>query len=96
MALRKRLFELEFPKYIIDMTAEHSDCNTILNFTNVDIVTSSGLARLLMWCQIILYNIHPFTKSAFEVTRLDGVFAFAADKLAAVAFLRSNWSALTL
>jgi anti-anti-sigma regulatory factor len=78
------------------MTAEHSDCNTILNSTNVDIITSSGLTRLLMWCQIILYNIHPFTKSAFEVTGLDGVFTLAADKPAAMAILRSNWPALTL
>lgn len=78
------------------MTAEHSDCNTILNFTNVDIITSSSLTRLLMWRQIILYNIHPFTKNAFEVTGLDDVFMLAADKLAAIAVLRSKWPALTL
>lgn len=78
------------------MTTEHSDCNAILNFANVDIITSSGLTRLLMWCQIILYNIHPFTKSAFEVTGLNGIFTLAADKPVAVAVLRSNWPALTL
>jgi anti-anti-sigma regulatory factor len=49
-----------------------------------------------MWCQIILYNIHPFTKSAFEVTGLDDVFTLAADKPAAMTVLRSNWPALTL
>jgi len=78
------------------MTAENSDCNTILNFTNANIITSSGLTRLLMWRQIILYNIHPITKSAFEVTGLDGVFTLAADKLTAMAVLRSNRPALTL
>jgi anti-anti-sigma regulatory factor len=49
-----------------------------------------------MWRQIILYKIHPFTKSTFEITGLDGVFTLAADKLAAMAVLRSNWPALTL
>jgi len=49
-----------------------------------------------MWRQIILYNIHPFTKNAFEVTGLDDVFMLAADKLAAIAVLRSKWPALTL
>jgi anti-anti-sigma factor len=89
---------------VIDMTAEHSDCNVILNFKNVDIITSSSLTRLLklqqtllaLGCQMVLCNIHPFTKSAFEVTGLDGVFTLAADKPAAMAVLRGNWPAPTL
>jgi anti-anti-sigma factor len=84
---------------VIDMTAEHSDCNVILNFTNVDIITSSSLTRLLklrqtlfaLGHQMILCNIHSFTKSAFEVTGLDGVFTLAADQPAAVMVIRSNW-----
>ena len=89
---------------VIDMTAEHSDCNVILNFKNIDIITSSSLTRLLnlrqtllaLGCQMVLCNIHPFTKGAFEVTGLDGVFTLAADKPAAMAVLRSNWPVPTL
>jgi len=89
---------------VIDMTAEHSDCNVILNFKNIDIITSSSLTRLLelrqtllaLGHQMVLCNIHPFTKSAFEITGLDGVFTLAADKPAAVAVLRSNWPVPTL
>ena len=83
-ALKKRLFKLKFPKSIIDMTTEHSNCNVILNFQNIGIITSSSLTRLLMGCQMVLCNIHPFTKSAFEV------FTLAADKLVAVVVLSSN------
>ena len=89
---------------VIDMTAEHSDCNVILNFKNIDIITSSSLTRLLelrqtllaLKRQMVLCNIHSFTKGAFEVTGLDGVFTLAADKPAAMAVLRSNWPVPTL
>jgi anti-anti-sigma regulatory factor len=45
---------------------------------------------------MVLCNINPFTKSAFEVTGLDGVFSLAADKPAAMAVLRSNRTVLVL
>jgi anti-anti-sigma regulatory factor len=82
---------------VIAMTAEHSNCNVILNFKNIDIITSSSLTRLHKFRQtlpplehqMVLCNIHPFTKSAFEVASLDGFFTLAADKPAAVTVLRS-------
>jgi anti-anti-sigma factor len=88
---------------VFDITAEHSDCNVILDFTYVDIITSSSLTKLLKLRQtllasgrhLILYGIHPFTKSAFEVTGLNGVFELAADKPAALAIIRSTWPAPT-
>jgi len=45
---------------------------------------------------MVLCDISPFTKSAFEVTGLDGVFVLAADKPAAMAVLRSNQTVPTL
>jgi anti-anti-sigma factor len=88
---------------VFDITAEHSDCNVILDFTYVDIITSSSLTKLLKLRQtvlassrrLIICNLHQFTKSAFEVTGLNGVFELAADKPAALAILRSTWSAPT-
>jgi anti-anti-sigma factor len=83
---------------VIDTTSQRPDCNVILDFTNVDIITSSSLTKLLKLRQtllaagrqMVLCSIHPFTKSAFEVTGLDGVFALAADRPSGVVILRSG------
>jgi anti-anti-sigma factor len=83
---------------VIDTASQCPDCNVILDFTNVDIITSSSLTKLLKLRQtlqasghqMVLCSIHPFTKSAFEVTGLDGVFALAADRPSSAAILRSG------
>ena len=88
---------------VIDTTSQRPDCNVILDFTNVDIITSSSLTKLLKLRQtllaagrqMVLCSIHPFTKSAFEVTGLDGVFALAADRPSGVVILRSGRLVLT-
>jgi anti-anti-sigma factor len=88
---------------VFDITAEHSDCNVILDFAYVDIITSSSLTKLLNLRQtllasgrhLVICGLHPFTKSAFEVTGLNGVFELAVDKPAALAILRSGLPALT-
>jgi anti-anti-sigma factor len=88
---------------VFDIIAERSDCNVILDFTHVDIITSSSLTKLLKLRQTLLASgrhlvlccLHPFTKSAFEVTGLDGVFELADDKPAALAILRSGLPAPT-
>jgi anti-anti-sigma factor len=83
---------------VLDIIAEHTGCNVILDFTRVDIITSSSLTKLLKLRQAVLgagrhlifCSIHPFTKSAFEVTGLDGVFELARDMPAAMAVVRSG------
>jgi anti-anti-sigma factor len=89
---------------VFDIIAERSDCNVILDFAYVDIITSSSLTRLLKLRQallatsrhLILCGLHPFTKSAFEITGLNGVFELAADRPAAMAILRSGLPVPTL
>lgn len=83
---------------VIDIVSQQSDSNIILDLTHIDIITSSSLTMLLKLRQIlfdkghqmVLCSIHPFTRSAFEVTGLNGVFELAADKPAALAILRSG------
>jgi anti-anti-sigma factor len=73
---------------VIEIATEKSGCNVILDFAHVDIITSSSLTKLLKLRQVLLSSnrklvvcsLHPFTKSAFEVTGLNGVFDLASDK----------------
>jgi anti-anti-sigma factor len=83
---------------VIDIAAERPDCNIILDFAYVDIITSSSLTMLLKLRQtllasgkgLILCGLHPFTRSAFEVTGLNGIFDLAADKQAGLTILSSG------
>ncbi len=83
---------------VIDIAAERSGYNVILDFTFVDIITSSSLTKLLKLRQtvmasgkrLVLCGMHPFTRSAFEVTGLNGVFDLAADKQAALEVVNSG------
>jgi len=84
-------------KTVIDISHDRGDCDVILDFSNVDIITSTSLAKLLKLRQslidcghrLILCSVNPFTKGAFNVTGLDGVFELADDRLAASAQLEA-------
>jgi len=88
---------------VLDIATDRADCNIILDFAQVDIITSPSLSKLLKLRQalldsghrLVLYNVHPFTKSAFMITGLDGLFELSADKPAALAILRSGLPAPT-
>jgi anti-anti-sigma factor len=81
---------------VISIVTERPGCSVILDFSSVDIITSSSLTKLLKLRQtllgfgrhLVICSIHPFTKSAFEVTGLDGVFEFVDDKFIALASLQ--------
>lgn len=83
---------------VIDIATEKPDCNIILDFAHVDIIASSSLTKLLKLRQmllatgrrLVLCGLHPFTRSAFEVTGLNGVFELAADKQAGLSILLSG------
>lgn len=74
------------------------DCDVVVDFSRVDIVTSASLAKLLKLrkllddCghRLILFGLAPETASIFKVTALDAVFEFADDKSAAVAAIRGT------
>ena len=86
-------------KTVGDIVVDRRDCDVILDFTSVDIITSPSLAKLLKLRQVlldaghrlILCSVHPFTRSAFMITGLEGLFELADDKSDALAVLQSEW-----
>ncbi|MGA2679746.1 MAG: STAS domain-containing protein [Sedimentisphaerales bacterium] len=77
----------------IDTVRERNDgCDLIIDFSHVDIVTSSSLSKLLklrkllMDCNhsLVLCSVARATKGIFSVTALDSVFTIVSDKAVAV------------
>lgn len=83
-------------KTIIEIVRDRGDCDVVVDFSNVDIITSSSLSgllklhKLLTDCEhkIIFCNVAAATKGVFTVTGLDGIFEFVDDKFVALASLQ--------
>jgi anti-anti-sigma factor len=83
-------------KTITDMVRDRGDCDVVIDFSSVDIVTSSSLSKLLKLRKLlvdcghrfIFCNVAPATKGIFTVTGLDGIFELADDKFVALASLQ--------
>jgi anti-anti-sigma factor len=78
-------------KTVVDIVNDRGDCDVILDFSQIDIITSASLSKLLKLRQLLIdcghrlifCSVNPFTKKAFEITGLDGIFELVADKSAA-------------
>ncbi len=77
----------------IDAVRERGDCcDVIVDFSHVDIVTSSSLSKLLKLRKLLMDDNHTLilcsvsraTKGIFSVTALDSIFTIVSDKTAAV------------
>jgi anti-anti-sigma regulatory factor len=85
-------------KTLTEIVRDRGDCDVVMDFSAVDIMTStsiSGLLRLrklLVDCshRLIFCNLPPATRSVFSVVGLDEVFEFADDKFNALANLQSD------
>ncbi len=81
---------------VISMVRDRGDCDVVIDFSQVDIVTSSSLSKMLKLrklltdCghKLVFCSVAPATKGVFTVTGLDGVFEFADDKFVALASLQ--------
>lgn len=70
------------------MVRNRGDCDVVIDFSGVDIVTSSSLSKLLKLRKslsdsghkLVLCSVSPATKGIFMITGLDGNFEFANDK----------------
>jgi len=84
-------------KTLVEIVRDRGDCDVVMDFASVDIMTStsiSGLLRLrklLADCahRLIFCNVPAATRGVFGVVGLDEVFEFAEDKFAALANLQS-------
>jgi len=83
-------------KTITEMVRNRGDCEVVVDFSKVDIVTSSSLSKLLRLrklvgdCghRLVFCTVAPATKGIFTVTGLDGVFEIVDDKFIALASLQ--------
>jgi anti-anti-sigma factor len=78
---------------INDIISGRDDCDVIVDFFRVEIITSSSLSNLIILRklmlergrELILCNVSHVTKYIFTVANLDTIFEFVDDKLAALA-----------
>ena len=83
-------------KAVTEIIRDRGDCDLVVDFSSVDIVTSSSLSKLLKLrklvgdCshRLVFCSVAPATKGIFTVTGLDGVFELADDKFVALATLQ--------
>jgi len=83
-------------KTVTEIVRDRGDCDVIVDFSRVDIVTSSSLSKLLKLrklladCghRLVFCNVAPATKGIFTVTGLDGIFELVEDKFVALAGLQ--------
>jgi anti-anti-sigma factor len=83
-------------KTVTDISRDRGDCDVVIDFSKIDIVTSSSLSKLLKLrklladCghKLVFCNVAPATKGIFTVTGLDGIFELADDKFVALASLQ--------
>jgi len=83
-------------KTVTGVTRDRGDCDVVVDFSSVDIVTSSSISKLLKLrklladCghRLVFCNVAPATRGIFTVTGLDGIFEVADDKFVALASLQ--------
>jgi len=81
---------------VLDGVRELANCDVVIDFVEVDIITSSSLSALLRLCKLlgdmnqslILCSVAPATKKIFITTGIEDIFEFADDKFTALASLQ--------
>jgi len=83
-------------KTVTGIVRDRGNCDVVIDFSSIDIVTSSSLSKLLKLrklladCsqKLVFCNVAAATKGIFTVTGLDGVFELVDDKFVALASLQ--------
>jgi anti-anti-sigma factor len=83
-------------KAVTEIVRDRGDCEVVIDFSKVDIVTSSSLSKLLRLrklladCshRLVFCNVAAATKGIFMVTGLEGIFEITDDKFVALASLQ--------
>ena len=78
------------------MAADKGDCDVVVDFADVDIITSSSIAKLLKLRKVLVdcnhslvfSSVKPRLYKVFTVTGLDSVFEFVEDQFLALAGLQ--------
>ena len=80
----------------IEIVRDRGNCDVVVDFSHVDIVTSSSISALLKLqkmltdckCKLILCNVAAATRSIFLVTGIEEIFEFVENKFLALASLQ--------
>ncbi|GAJ21417.1 unnamed protein product [marine sediment metagenome] len=83
-------------KSVIEIVRDRGDCDVVIDFSSVDIVTSSSISNLLKLrkmladCEhrLVFCSVAAATRGIFTITGLDGIFELADDKFVALAGLQ--------
>jgi anti-anti-sigma factor len=83
-------------KTVTEVVRDRGDCEVVVDFSSVDIITSSSLSKLLKLrkllgdCghRLLFCSVAPATKGIFTITGLDGIFEIVDDKFVALASLQ--------
>jgi anti-anti-sigma factor len=83
-------------KTVIEMVRDRGDCDVAMDFSCVDIITSSSLSamlklrKMLSDCgrRLVFCNVAAATRNVFATTGIDEIFEFADDKFTALAGLQ--------
>ncbi len=81
---------------VIDTAGDRGNCDVVIDFADVDIVTSSSIAKLLKLREtlagcghrIVFCSLDTKTKKIFTLTGLENVFEFVDDQFIALAGLQ--------
>jgi anti-anti-sigma regulatory factor len=85
-------------KHLNETVAIKCDCDVVVDFSGVDIITSLNLSHLLTLRaflheqrhRLVLCGVAVLTKGIFTVAGLDAVFEFAPDRNAALVILKHS------
>jgi anti-anti-sigma factor len=81
---------------VTEMVRDRGDCDVVIDFSDVDIVTSSSLSallklrKLLADCghRLVFCSVAAATRGIFTITGLEAIFEFVDDKFVALAGLQ--------
>ena len=81
---------------VIEIVRDRGDCDVVVDFASVQLVTSSGLAKLLKLrkvlkgCEhkLVLCGLSERIRGVFNITDLENVFEFADDHFTALTSLQ--------
>ena len=82
---------------VANIVRDGADCDIVVDFSNVDIVTSSNLSKLLrlnkllgeLGHRLVLCSVPSPIEDIFKIVGLNVVFEVTSDKSAALAFIKN-------
>lgn len=83
-------------KNATEIIRDRGNCDVVMDFSEIDIITSSSISKLLVLRKLltdcshdlVFCNVAPATKGVFKLTGLDSIFEFVDDKFFALAGLQ--------